>query len=47
VSQWDEITLELRTFIKEYIENGGTVLDETLATSNPKIEKQKLIILIL
>jgi Fe-S cluster biogenesis protein NfuA len=30
VNNWDEITLELRTFIKQYIENGGTVLDENL-----------------
>ena len=29
VTEWDEITLELRTFIKEYIENGNTVIDET------------------
>jgi Fe-S cluster biogenesis protein NfuA len=37
INEWDEITLELRTFIKQYIENGGTVLDETLvevATKN-------------
>jgi Fe-S cluster biogenesis protein NfuA len=30
VKNWEEITLELRTFIKQYIENGGTVLDENL-----------------
>ena len=42
VNEWDEITLELRSFIKEYIENGGTVLDESLIVSNPKIEKQKI-----
>ena len=42
VSDWSEITLELRTFIKEFIENGGTVIDETIAASNPKIEKQKI-----
>ena len=29
---WDEITIEVRTFIKEYIENGGTVIDESLIT---------------
>lgn len=29
VTEWDEITLELRTFIKEYIENGNVVIDET------------------
>jgi len=37
INDWDEITLELRTFIKQYIENGGTVLDESLievATKN-------------
>jgi Fe-S cluster biogenesis protein NfuA len=37
INNWDEITLELRTFIKQFIENGGTVLDETLievATKN-------------
>ncbi len=27
-TNWDEITLELRTYIKQFIENGGTVLDE-------------------
>jgi Fe-S cluster biogenesis protein NfuA len=30
VYQWENITLELRSFIKQYIENGGTVLDEGL-----------------
>jgi hypothetical protein len=30
INTWEEITLELRTFIKQYIENGGTVLDETV-----------------
>ncbi len=42
VNEWSEITLELRSFIKEFIENGGTVLDETLVVSSPKIEKQKI-----
>ena len=42
VNEWDEITIELRSFIKEYIENGGTVIDESLIVSNPKIEKQKI-----
>lgn len=38
---WNEITLEVRTFIKQFIENGGTVLEESyLAT--PKAEKQKI-----
>ncbi|MGE6354140.1 NifU family protein [Flavobacterium sp. NPDC079362] len=37
INDWDEITLEVRTFIKQFIENGGTVLDENLievATKN-------------
>ncbi len=38
---WAEITLELRSFLKGYIENGGTVLDETLIEA-PKVEKQKI-----
>lgn len=28
INEWQEITLELRSFIKQYIENGGTILDE-------------------
>lgn len=39
---WDEITLELRTFIKQFIENGGTVLDETLIVNDIKQEKQEI-----
>ena len=42
VNEWQEITLELRTFIKEFIENGGTVLDESLVDLSPKFEKQKI-----
>ena len=42
VSEWQDITYELRTFIKGYIENGGTVIDETIASMNPKTEKQKI-----
>jgi len=41
IYNWDEITLELRTFIKQYIENGGTVLDETLIVANAEQEKIK------
>lgn len=36
---WQEITLELRTFIKQYIENGGTVLDESLIITKTETEK--------
>lgn len=41
VNNWDEITLELRSFIKQYIENGGTVLDESLIAINDKKENNK------
>jgi Fe-S cluster biogenesis protein NfuA len=42
VASWDEITLEMRTFIKEYIENGGVVVDETFVQSIPQQEKQQI-----
>lgn len=42
VASWEEITLEIRTFIKQYIENGGIVVDETLIVENPKLEKQQI-----
>ncbi len=41
INNWDEITLELRTFIKQFIENGGTVLDENLITAIEKEESTK------
>jgi Fe-S cluster biogenesis protein NfuA len=40
--EWNDITIELRSFIKLFIENGGTVLDEKLIVDSPKIEKQKI-----
>jgi Fe-S cluster biogenesis protein NfuA len=42
VTDWNEITLELRSFIKQYIENGGTVLDESLIVVDSKQEKQQI-----
>ena len=39
---WNEISMELRSFIKQYIENGGPVVDETLLELQPKVEKQKI-----
>ena len=42
VNEWSEISTEIRSFIKAYIENGGTVIDETIAVQNPKAEKQKI-----
>ncbi|MBZ4036851.1 NifU family protein [Flavobacterium sp. 17A] len=41
INDWSEITLELRTFIKQYIENGGTVLDESLIQTAKKDETTK------
>jgi len=40
VNNWEEITLEIRTFIKQYIENGGTVLDENLIAA--KVEQEAI-----
>jgi Fe-S cluster biogenesis protein NfuA len=42
VADWNEITLEIRTFIKQFIENGGTVLDETVAIDSKKHDKQQI-----
>jgi Fe-S cluster biogenesis protein NfuA len=41
VTEWDEITLELRTFIKGFIENGGTVIDESAITKTENHQKQQ------
>ncbi|MEO8253820.1 MAG: NifU family protein, partial [Flavobacterium sp.] len=41
LNSWEEITLELRTFIKQYIENGGMVLDDSVVVSAEKEEKTK------
>lgn len=41
INDWQEITLELRTFIKQFIENGGTVIDESLLGIALKDEKVK------
>ncbi len=42
VYNWNDITLELRSFIKQYIENGGTVLDETYISQDASQEKQQI-----
>ncbi len=39
---WQEITLEARTFIKQFIENGGTILDESLITAQVELENTKM-----
>uniref|UniRef100_UPI00404956F6 NifU family protein n=1 Tax=Flavobacterium sp. TaxID=239 RepID=UPI00404956F6 len=41
VAEWEEITLEIRTFIKEFIENGNVVVDESLITKTETHQKQQ------
>ena len=41
-ADWQEISNEVRTFIKEYIENGYEIINESLLVSIPKNEKQEL-----
>lgn len=41
IANWDDLTLEIRTFIKEYLENGKTVIDESLITKTEHHEKQQ------
>ncbi|WP_353088752.1 NifU family protein [Flavobacterium sp.] len=42
IASWGEVTIELRTFIKEYIENGGVVVEENLLEQAPQQEKQQI-----
>ena len=42
VSEWQEITNEVRTFIREFIENGNTAVDETKIVASEKQEKQQI-----
>jgi Fe-S cluster biogenesis protein NfuA len=39
LNDWAEITLELRTFIKQFIENGGIAIDQTLIKNDAKQDK--------
>ncbi len=41
ITEWDEITLELRTFIKEFIENGNAVIDESAIVKTEIHQKQQ------
>jgi len=41
INDWQDITLEIRTFIKQYIENGGIVLDENLIAASVEQEAIK------
>ncbi|NDI99543.1 NifU family protein [Flavobacterium sp. LaA7.5] len=41
VAEWNDITAEIRAFIKKFIEEGNTVIDESLIQQTPEAEKQK------
>jgi NFU1 iron-sulfur cluster scaffold homolog, mitochondrial len=41
VAEWDEFTGEVRTFIREYLEQGKQVIDESFIQATPQAEKQK------
>ena len=42
VYEWSDITLEIRTFIKEFLENGGVAIDEALIVATPEQQKQQI-----
>ena len=42
IYEWSDITLELRTFIKEFLENGGLAIDEALIVATPEQQKQQI-----
>ena len=42
VAEWQEITTEIRSFIKEFIENGNIVVDETKVVATKHEEKQQI-----
>ncbi len=41
IADWSEITMELRSFIKEYIENGNQVVDESQIVTTETHQKQQ------
>ena len=41
IANWDDVTLEVRTFIKEFIENGNVVVDEALIVKTDSHKKQQ------
>jgi Fe-S cluster biogenesis protein NfuA len=41
VNEWDEVTPEIRSFIKTFIEDGNTVIDESLVQQMPQSEKHQ------
>lgn len=42
VSEWQEVTNEIRTFIKTFIENGNIAVDETKVAQSTNQEKQQI-----
>ncbi len=40
--EWNDVSTELRSFIKNYIENGGPVVDESLLQKDVRAEKQEI-----
>lgn len=42
VTEWQEITNEVRTFIREFIEKGNIAVDETKIVASEKQEKQQI-----
>lgn len=42
VSEWQEVTNDVRTFIKEFIEKGNIAVDETKVAQSTKQEKQQI-----
>lgn len=40
VYNWDDITLEVRSFIKQFIENGGVVIDHEQLVATPANDRQ-------
>lgn len=41
-SEWQEVSNEVRMFIKEFIEKGNEIINESLLVSEPKNEKQTI-----
>lgn len=41
MQEWEEITPEVRSFIKVFLENGNTVIDESVIEKLPQAEKQQ------
>lgn len=41
-SEWQEVSNEVRMFIKAFVENGNEIINENLLSTTPKSEKQEL-----